>query len=206
MKTLPRGLYAITPDEADTNRLLSIVTAALKGGAAILQYRNKAASAELKLAQASALLPICRAFAVPLILNDDLALALELDADGVHLGGDDGDLAAARGRLGPNKFLGSSCYGSIDRAITAKAAGADHIAFGTMFPSSTKPLAKQAPLELFMQARERVGLPAVGIGGVTLDNAPRLVAAGAHAVAVITALFAAPDITQRAEEFNALFI
>jgi thiamine-phosphate pyrophosphorylase len=205
MIALPRGLYAITPDEPDTTRLLDQVRAALEGGIAILQYRNKSAAAALQREQAAQLLQLCRAAKVPLIINDDLELALELDADGLHLGGEDGDLAMARKQLGPQKLLGSSCYGSIERAATAKAAGADHIAFGAMFPSRTKPHAKQPPLDVFAQARERVGLPAVGIGGITLDNASQLIAAGAHAIAVITALFDAPDITARAREFNRLF-
>lgn len=206
MNTLPRGLYVITPDENDTDKLVIQIQAALAGGVAALQYRHKAASPSLKRTQAARLLPLCRAAGIPLIINDDLALALELGADGVHLGGDDGDLGSARAQLGPHKLLGSSCYGSIERAIAAKAGGADHIAFGAMFPSFTKPHAKQASLALFAQADAQVGLPTVGIGGITLANAPQLIAAGAHAIAVISALFSAPDITQRVREFNQLFI
>ena len=205
MSSLPRGLYAITPDEKDTARLLEQVGAAIKGGVAVLQYRHKGASAELKREQAAALLPLCRAAKLPLIINDDLWLVMELDADGLHLGGEDGCIATARKTLGPNKLLGSSCYGSIERALAAKTAGADHIAFGAMFPSLTKPHAKQPSLDVFAQAREQVGLPAVGIGGITLDNAPQLIAAGAHAIAVITALFDAPDISERARAFKKLF-
>lgn len=206
MSTLPRGLYAVTPDEPDTARLLGKVRAALEGGIAVLQYRHKGASAALRREQAAQLLPLCRAAKVPLIINDDMELACAIEADGAHLGGEDGDLAAARAHLGPHKLLGSSCYGSIERALAAKVLGADHIAFGAMFPSLTKPHAKQPPIEIFTQARERVGLPAVAIGGITLENAPKLIAAGAHAIAVITALFDAPDITARAREFNRLFV
>ncbi|HKY03178.1 MAG TPA: thiamine phosphate synthase [Burkholderiales bacterium] len=205
MSILPRGLYAITPDENDTAHLFEQVSAAIQGGIAILQYRHKGASAALKREQAAALLPLCRAANVPFIINDDLWLAMELSADGLHLGGEDGCIATARKTLGGDKFLGSSCYGSIERALAAKTAGADHIAFGAMFPSQTKPNAKQAPLSLFAQAHEQVGLPTVGIGGVTLENAPQLVAAGAHAIAVISALFDAPDVAERARAFTKIF-
>ena len=202
---LPRGLYAITPDEPDTERLLALVQAALNGGAAIVQYRNKAAAAELRHEQALALQRICRAAGVPLIVNDDLEIALAIDADGLHLGGEDGDLAAARSRLGPDKLLGASCYNRLELAIEARDLGADHVAFGAMYISSTKPGAIRAPLELFGQATASVGLPAVAIGGITLDNTPPLIRAGAHAAAVISALFNAPDVTQRARDFNRLF-
>ena len=206
MSTLPRGLYAITPDENDTARLIDKVSAALDGGIAVLQYRQKSADAALKREQAESLLRLCRSARVPFIINDDVQLAATLGADGVHLGGEDGDLAAARALLGADRLLGSSCYGSIERAHAAKSAGADHIAFGAMFPSSTKPHAKQASLALFALADMEVGLPTVGIGGVTLNNAPQLIAAGAHAIAVITALFDAPDIAARARAFNKLFV
>ncbi|HEY9396200.1 MAG TPA: thiamine phosphate synthase [Burkholderiales bacterium] len=202
---LPRGLYAITPDEPDTERLLALVQAALNGGAAIVQYRNKAAATKLRHEQALALQRICRAAGVPLIVNDDLEIALAIDADGLHLGGEDGDLAAARSRLGPDKLLGASCYNRLELAIEARDLGADHVAFGAMYISSTKPGAIRAPLELFGQAAASVGLPAVAIGGITLDNTPPLIRAGAHAAAVISALFNAPDVTQRARDFNRLF-
>lgn len=205
MTTLPRGLYAITPDELDTERLAALVRAALSGGAAIVQYRNKAADIGLRHEQALALQRICRAAGVPLIVNDDLEIALAVDADGLHLGGEDGDLAAARHRLGPDKLLGASCYNRLDLAIEARDRGADHVAFGAMYVSSTKPGAIRAPLELFSQAADSVGLPAVAIGGITLDNAPPLIHAGAHATAVISALFDAPDVAQRARAFTRLF-
>ena len=202
---LPRGLYAITPDEPDTERLLALVQAALNGGAAIVQYRNKVANLEFRHEQALALQRICRAAGVPLIVNDDLEIALAIDADGLHLGGEDGDLAAARSRLGPDKLLGASCYNRLELAIEARDLGADHVAFGAMYISSTKPGAIRAPLELFGQAAASVGLPAVAIGGITLDTTPPLIRAGAHAAAVISALFNAPDVTQRARDFNRLF-
>ena len=205
MKTLPRGLYAITPDEPDTERLLRLVTAAIEGGAAIVQYRNKQADRPHREEQALALLPVCRRSGVPLIINDDLDIALAIDADGLHLGGDDGDLGAARSALGPDKLLGASCYDRLELAIEARDRGADHVAFGAVYPSSIKPNAVRAPLELFGQTPAAVGLPAVAIGGITLDNATPVVAAGAHAICVITALFGAPDVRERAGEFAALY-
>ncbi len=205
MTMLPRGLYAITPDEPDTERLIALVQDALNGGAAIVQYRNKSASAPVRREQALALQRICRIAGVPLIVNDDLEIALAVDADGLHLGGEDGDLAAARHRLGPDKLLGASCYNRLDLAIEARDRGADHVAFGAMYVSSTKPGAIRAPLELFNQAAASVRLPAVAIGGITLDNALPLIHAGAHATAVISALFDAPDVEQRARDFTRLF-
>lgn len=205
MPSLPRGLYAITPDEADSDRLLARVGAALAGGAAIVQYRNKPAAPALRREQAQALLKLCRTANVPLIVNDDLELALAIDADGLHLGGDDGNLVAARARLGPAKLLGASCYNRIELALAARQAGADHIAFGAVFASSTKPAAVHAPLSLFMRARDEIGLPAVAIGGIDTSNAREVIQAGAHAIAVISALFDAPDIAARAREFHQLF-
>jgi len=205
MARFPRGLYALTPDAADTPWLVAAVRAAVSGGAAAVQYRNKAADAGLARAQATALAAVCRAAGVPLIVNDDLALALAVDAAGVHLGAADGDLAAARARLGPGKLLGASCYARLDEAQRAVAAGADYVAFGSVFASPTKPGAARAPLTLFRDARLQLGVPLVAIGGITLDNAPAAIAAGADALAVITALFAAGDVAGQARRFAALF-
>jgi thiamine-phosphate pyrophosphorylase len=200
-----RGLYAVTPDIADTADLLVKVEAALAGGASWLQYRNKAADAPLRLAQARALLAVCRRHQVPFVVNDDLALAIALDADGLHLGAGDGSLAAARSRLGPDKVLGASCYNRIENALAAARDGANYVAFGSFFASGVKPGAAHAPIALLQEAKRRVDLPAVAIGGITLDNAPRLIAAGADGVAVISALFGAADIRAAASRFNALF-
>jgi thiamine-phosphate pyrophosphorylase len=205
MALFPRGLYALTPDEPDTGALVAAVRAALAGGAAAVQYRNKAADAALRRAQAAVLAALCREAGVPLIVNDDVALALEVDAAGAHLGRDDGDLAAARERLGPGKLLGASCYDRLDRAVRAVAAGADYVAFGSVFASPTKPAAARAPLALFAAARQRLGVPLVAIGGITLENARAAIEAGADALAVISALFAADDIAARARAFTALF-
>ena len=199
------GLYAITPDEPRTELLLTKVGQALRGGATVVQYRNKAASPELRLEQARALAPLCRKAGAVFVINDDLELALTLDVDGLHLGAEDGDLAAARKRLGPGKLLGASCYDRIDLAEAAVAAGADYLAFGSVFSSATKPAAVRAPLSIFAEAHRRFRLPLVAIGGITLQNAPQVYAAGADALAVISALFDSADIAASAAGFTRLY-
>jgi len=200
-----RGLYGVTPDDTDTARLLSRVRSALSGGMRILQYRNKMTNGALRLEQATALRKLCSEHDATLIINDDLELALAVDADGLHLGGEDGSLAAARARLGPRKLLGASCYRQLENAERAIAEGADHIAFGSFFVSTVKPGAVRSKPELLTEAKRKFGVPVVAIGGITLDNASLLINAGADSVAVITALFGAPDIARTAREFNALF-
>ena len=200
-----KGLYAITPDDSDTVELVRKVRKALAGGAHLVQYRNKSANAALRLEQGRALLALCQAARVPLIINDDLDLAVALGADGVHLGREDVPLAAARTRLGKAKLLGISCYDRFDLAVEARNAGADYVAFGSAFPSPTKPDAPQAPLSLYREAKARLGLPIVAIGGITPDNARIVIGAGADAVAVISALFDSPDVVRRAREFAGLF-
>ena len=195
-----RGLYAITPELADSGTLLRGVAQALEGGIAMLQYRRKGRQ---NVDEAKALARMCRERAVPFVVNDDLALAMECGADGVHLGRDDGELAAARGKLA-GKLLGASCYDSLSAARAAVAAGADYIAFGSVFSSSTKPAAVRAPLSLFGEARP-LGVPLVAIGGITLQNAPQLIAVGADCLAVISDLFDAPDIAARARAYGILF-
>lgn len=191
-----RGLYAITPPD------LSRVEAALAAGAVCaLQYRAKDADAPRRLREARHLAQLCRAHGVSLIVNDDVELALAVDAAGAHLGRDDGDLAAARARL-PGRLLGASCYDRPELARRAVAAGADYVAFGSVFDSPTKPAAVRAPLALFALD---VGVPKVAIGGITLDNAPRVLAAGADCLAVITDLFDAADVAARAREYGRLF-
>jgi thiamine-phosphate pyrophosphorylase len=199
------GLYAITPEDADTDRLARKVQAALAGGASLVQYRSKAADPAARRAQGRRLLALCRRAGAPLIINDDLELALDIGADGVHLGRDDGDVAAARARLGPDRLLGVSCYDSLERAVAAVAAGADHVAFGSAFASPTKPEAVRAPLSLFAQARAQLLVPVVAIGGITPENAHLVIEAGADAVAVITAVFDAQDVAAAAAAFRSLF-
>jgi thiamine-phosphate pyrophosphorylase len=195
-----RGLYAVTPEAADADTLLRQVSAALAGGIALLQYRRKQRAGT---AEAKALAALCRRSGVPFIVNDDIELALACDADGVHLGREDGDLAAARSKLG-KKLLGVSCYDSLGRARAAVAAGADYIAFGSVFVSPTKPGAVRAPLTLFGEARA-LDVPLVAIGGITLENAPQLLSAGAGSLAVVSGLFDAPDIAARARAYGKLF-
>lgn len=190
-----RGLYAITPEGPG---LKEKVRAALEGGIALLQYRRKG---EASLDEAREILQLARAHRVPMIVNDDLELALEIGADGVHLGREDGDLAGARRRLG-GKLLGASCYDDPGRARAAVRTGVDYLAFGSVFPSPTKPHAVRAPLSLF---GNKLGVPLCAIGGITLANAPQVVAAGADMVAVISDLFDAPDIAARAREYARLF-
>ena len=202
--TAIRGLYAITPGWADSARLFKAVVATLAGGARVLQYRNKQAQPALRLEQALGLSALCGKAGATFIINDDVELALEVDAHGVHLGETDGDIARARKRMGPSKLIGASCYNRFELAAPALAAGADHLAFGSVFVSGTKPGAVRAPLDLFGQARH-LSVPLVAIGGITTDNAASLIAAGASAVAVIGNLFDADDIETRARVFAGLF-
>lgn len=200
-----RGLYAITPDEIDTGKLVRKVRQALAGGARMVQYRNKAADAMVRREQGAALLALCRAADVPLIVNDDVDLAASLGADGLHIGREDVSIAEARTRLGRDKLLGASCYDQLDLAVRACGAGADYVAFGSTFPSATKPGATRAPLTLFREAKARLTCPVVAIGGITTENARAVIEAGADAVAVISALFDAPEVGRCAREFANLF-
>jgi thiamine-phosphate pyrophosphorylase len=178
---------------------------ALQGGARIIQYRNKSADHALRVRQATALLVLCRRVRVPLVINDDLELALQIDADGLHVGRGDIDVGRARESLGEGKVLGASCYDSIELAVAARNQGADYVAFGSVFPSTTKPGTTRARLSLFGQARGRLGLPVVAIGGITPENASSVIDAGADAIAVISALFDAMDIAAAAHRFERLF-
>lgn len=198
-----RGLYGITPDWP-TPRLLPAVEAALAGGLRILQYRNKRASPTERHEQAAALQALCTRHEARLIVNDDLSLACDVGAAGVHLGREDGSASAARAALGDRRLLGISCYDDYARAEAAVAQGADYVAFGSVHPSSVKPDAVRAPLALFERARA-AGFNTVAIGGITLENAPAVIAAGADALAVITALFHAADVRAAALSFARLF-
>lgn len=199
------GLYAITPEQADTARLLRQVRAALAGGAAVVQYRSKGRDVALQHEQASELIALCHAFGVPLIVNDNLRLADLSGADGVHLGREDGSLRQARIVLGAEKMIGMSCYNDLELALAAEAGGADYVAFGSFFPSATKPGAVAAPLDLLQEARKRLHVPIIAIGGITPENAPVLIEAGAAAIAVISGLFDAPDIELAARQYSQLF-
>jgi thiamine-phosphate pyrophosphorylase len=186
------GLYALTPDLDDTDLLVAKVTAALEGGAAAVQYRHKFATEALRRAQATALSRVHTARGALFLVNDDPRLAAEVGADGVHLGRDDPGPGAARELLGPDRLIGVSCYDDFDRARAAVAAGADYVAFGSFFPSATKPDARRADAALLVRARE-LGVPIVAIGGIDAGNARALIDAGADALAVIRDVFAHDD-------------
>ncbi len=198
-----RGLYLLTPDLADTGQLLARVGEVL-ADAALLQYRNKAADAALRREQASALLALCRRHDVPLIVNDDVALAADIGADGVHLGEDDEDISAARAWLGRSALIGASCYDSLERARRAAEAGADYVAFGAFFSSPTKPHARRATPALLRDSAA-FGRPRVAIGGITPDNAPSLIDAGADLLAVISGVFDAADPAAAARAYRDCF-
>lgn len=201
---LVSGLYAITPDEQNTADLLRKARLVLSGGARVLQYRNKTAGAALRLEQARALRDLTREFSVPLVINDDAALAHQVGADGVHLGGEDGSVAAARSVLGKAKLIGVSCYNRIALAHEAVLQGADYVAFGSFFASTVKPDAVVASPDLLRQARREIAVPLVAIGGITIGNGAQLLEAGADALAVISAVFSADDIRDAARQFSNL--
>jgi len=200
----PRGVYLITPDEADGARLLARVAPLLGYGPTWLQYRNKRADATQRLAQATALQALCTQAGVPLIVNDDVALAQAVGAAGVHLGEDDGDLAAARAALGADALIGASCYDDLALARAAAATGASYVAFGAFFPTRSKVTTRRADPGLLRDAAA-LGLPRVAIGGVTPDNGHALVAAGADLLAVISGVFDAEDPRAALAAYRACF-
>ena len=197
-----RGLYAIT--DGPRKDLVDVCAAVLRGGATMLQYRDKTDDPARQRAEASALLGLCRPLGVPLIVNDDVELAAATGAAGVHLGEDDADVAAARQRLGNGAIIGVSCYDSLERARELAAAGADYLAFGAFFPSPTKPRARRATADL-LRAAQALRRPLVAIGGITPDNAGSLIEAGADFVAVISGVFGASDPETAARRYTDLF-
>ena len=205
MFTFPfSGLYAITAETHSTpEQLAQAVKAALRGGAKVIQYRAK--STQNRLTEAKLLLAVCHAFQVPLIINDDVELALASGADGVHLGRDDGSIVEARRRLGEKAIIGVSCYNSVERALEAQVAGASYVAFGRFFPSSSKPNAPCAQLETLVSAKQLLRLPIVVIGGITPANGQSLLEAGADLLAVIDGVFGTGDPEQAALAFKSLF-
>ncbi len=199
---VPGGLYVLTPARLCGDPLLRAVEAALDGGARMVQYRGKAGTT---LAEALALRRLCQMRAVPFLVNDDPALARAAGADGVHVGRDDTGCAAARAMLGPSAIIGVSCYDRFDLAADAITAGADYVAFGSFFPSDTKPHAVRPSSDLLRQARRSFAVPIVAIGGVTPDNGRSLLAAGADLLAVIAGVFDAPDPRAAAGRYARLF-
>ena len=201
-----RGLYAIT-SAADTDPagLAARVGAAIHGGAVMIQYRAKDRTSSDRYTAATLLLDLCRARRVPLIVNDDPALAAEIEADGVHVGRDDGDVRSARRIVGDRRIVGASCYDRLDLALAAAGEGAAYVAFGSFFASPTKPHAVPAPVRLLSDAREKLDLPIVAIGGITAKNGAALVEAGADFIAAIDGVFGGDDVEHAARGYAALF-
>ncbi|MBK8326088.1 MAG: thiamine phosphate synthase [Moraxellaceae bacterium] len=202
-----QGVYVITDSALLQGRLVASVEAALQGGAQIVQYRDKSSDSAKRLHHAQQLKQLCQHYNIPLIINDDLELAAQLDV-GVHLGQQDGSITLARQRLGAKAIIGATCHNSLEFAQQAAQQGASYLAFGAFYPSSTKPLAQLAQLDTLTQAKHLFNLPVVAIGGITLDNAMPLINAGANYVAVISDIFARPveEIRQRTQSFNQLFM
>ncbi len=200
------GLYAIADTQyLDDVHLIEAVTQAVTGGARVIQYRDKKHDAEARLGQAKELAGLCRQHGVLFIINDDVELAKQARADGVHLGREDVSLAQARTQLGPQAIIGVSCYNELTRAVQAQNEGADYVAFGSFFPSRTKPQAVRAGLELLCEAKQRLRIPVVAIGGITPENGAHLLAAGADALAVIEGVFGQADVRAAAERYARLF-
>ena len=201
-----RGLYLLTPNWDDTDRLLEVTEQALQEGVALLQYRHKNADAALRREQAGALLLLARKYGVPFIVNDFIDLCEELDADGVHVGGTDISVAQARARLGKQKLVGASCYGDLQLAHKAQQEGASYMAFGGFYPSLVKQYPVTTDPDIVLQAKREIALPCVVIGGMTPGNAAPLAARGADLVAAISSVYLADDVTISVREFNKLFV
>ena len=200
-----RGLYLVTPNWDDTEKLLVCTGRALQAGAALVQYRHKDAGPELRREQASALLALCRRHGRPFIINDHVLLCTELDADGVHVGGLDAPVAAVRAAVGADKIVGASCYCDLELARQSQAAGASYVAFGGFYPSTVKKYAVTTPPDIVLRAKATLCVPVVVIGGMTTENARPLVSRGADMVAAITSVVLAPDPYSAAREFVGLF-
>ena len=201
-----RGLYAITDSARQSGRALEqAVARAIAGGAKVVQYRDKSKDTERRRAEAATLVAVCRRHGVPMIVNDDVELALNTDADGVHLGCEDADLSAARSRLGNHCIIGVSCYNQVGLAEAAQRDGADYVAFGSMFGSATKPDATRAEIATVESARGRISLPIVAIGGITPENGATLLNAGVDLLAVIRGVFGHDDPAESARQYARLF-
>ncbi len=200
-----KGLYLVTPDWDDTDQLLSLTESALKAGIAMLQYRHKTATEALQRHQATALRDLCRQYKVPFIINDHLALCEEIDADGVHVGGTDATVAAVRSVMGPDKIIGASCYGDLQRAHDAAAAGANYVAFGGFYPSRVKKYEVSTPVDIISRAKATLTVPVCVIGGMTPENAVPLVNEGADLVAAISSVYQHERPASAAAEFVRLF-
>jgi len=200
-----KGLYAITPDSADLNTLIQKTKSAIEGGAFMVQYRSKIQDRDVKMQQCAAILRLCREYEIPCIVNDDVDMCRILEADGVHLGEKDDNIAEVRHILGEDAIIGSSCYDQLDRAKSAQKEGASYVAFGAMFPTSTKPNAPRATLALLKEAKREIQIPIVAIGGITVNNAHDVIKTGIDAIAVINSLYEAKSIKETAETFAKMF-
>ncbi len=199
------GLYLVTPDWDDTDKMLAATEQAILGGATLVQYRHKTAADDLRREQAAALLKLCREHGRPLIINDHVELCIALDADGVHVGGTDASVAQVRARVGASKIVGASCYGQLQLAKEAAAAGASYVAFGGFYPSRVKKYDVSTPPSIVSDALQSINVPLCVIGGMTVDNAKPLVDLGAHMVAAISSVYAADDQRAAASSFAQLF-
>lgn len=199
------GLYGITPDGMETAELIAKTEQILAGGAQLIQYRNKNADKDLRTQQAVALLQLCRRYGVPMIVNDHLDLTMEIDAEGIHVGKHDTNVAAARQQLGRDKIIGSSCYNEFELALLAESQGADYAAFGAFYPTSTKQNTVVAPQGILSQAKNSLNVSIICIGGINQTNALPLIKNGADAVAVSNALYQAADIYKTAQSLSQLF-
>jgi thiamine-phosphate pyrophosphorylase len=204
-RSLIGGIYAVTPETEDTSNLIAKVTEVLKGGAGVIQYRNKNSAYAKQREQCNELLVCVRAFDATLIVNDSTKLALEVGAHGVHLGMDDESVEQARNRLGQNRIIGVSCYNDLERARAAQAAGADYVAFGSFFPSPTKPAAVRASVSLLRSAKAELKVPVVAIGGINRDNAAALIAAGVDSLALVSGLFHSNEVEKETRAYLQLF-
>nr|WP_198983154.1 thiamine phosphate synthase [Herbaspirillum sp. ASV7] len=200
-----RGLYIVTPDWDDTAQLLAATELALQNGAALVQYRHKSAGPAQRRDQASALLALCRQYEVPLIINDHVDLCLEIDADGIHVGGTDASIAEVRRAVGPDRIVGASCYGTLELAHAAYRDGASYVAFGGFYPSRVKKYDFRTAPDIIAQSKREIPLPVVVIGGITLENAPPLVAQGADMVAVISSVYLVPVAERKTRELADLY-
>ena len=200
-----KGLYAITPDMADSNSLLQKTQLAIEGGAFMVQYRSKIQDRDVKMQQCAAILRLCREYEIPCIVNDDVDMCRVLEADGVHLGEKDDNIAEVRRILGEDAIIGSSCYDQLNRANEAQKEGASYVAFGAMYPTSTKPNAPRASLALLREAKREIQIPIVAIGGITMNNAHDVIETGIDAIAVINSLYESTSIKETAETFSHMF-
>ena len=200
-----KGLYAITPDMADLNTLIQKTQLAIEGGAFMVQYRSKIQDRDVKIQQCAAILRLCREYKIPCIVNDDVDMCRVLEADGVHLGEKDDNIAEVRRILGEDAIIGSSCYDQLNRAKLAQKEGASYVAFGAVFPTPTKPNAPRATLELLTEAKSQIQIPIVAIGGITMNNAHDVIETGIDAIAVINSLYESNSIKETAETFSHMF-